>query len=414
MPIKLGVLGARRGLTFANSSREGKSNELQLVAICDFSNKKIEEAAKDYNVNFYSDFQDLLDSDIEAIVLANYFHEHAPFAIRALNAGKHVLSETIPAGTLAEAVMLCEAVENTKSTYMFAENYPFTKIGQAMKKEFQSGTIGEVIFAEGEYIHPIEKSYFNKISPGENHWRNWAPSTYYCTHALAPLMFMTGLKPIRVNALSISNDNVAKGTLRRGDPLAIILCTMNNGSVFRITGWGTAGGHSVRYRILGEYGTIESPRQHEGGFSGSGQISVTLNELREHNKDSNMYSFTPVWPDDVKEAEKSGHGGGDYFMNKLFAESIKSGNPPAYFDVYDGAAMSAVAILAWRSALDGGKPYDIPDFKDKVSREMYRNDYTTPFKGNHNHPLFQPSINGERIPSKEDFETAYKFWDEKK
>ena len=58
-----------------------------------------------------------------------------------MKAGKHVMTETIPAGTMAEAVALCEAVEETGMTYMFAENYPFTKMGLAMKTEYEAGTI---------------------------------------------------------------------------------------------------------------------------------------------------------------------------------------------------------------------------------------------------------------------------------
>ena len=42
------------------------------------------------------------------------------------------------------------------------------------------------------------------IPPGVKHWRNWLPSTYYCTHALAPLMVITDTVPTSVNALSIA------------------------------------------------------------------------------------------------------------------------------------------------------------------------------------------------------------------
>lgn len=408
--IKLGVLGARRGLSFAKSAGEGKSQELELTGICDFSNAKIEKAAKEYNVKFFSDYEKLLESDIDAVVLANYFNEHAPYAIKAMAAGKHVLSETTPAGTMGEAVMLCEAYEKYKQTYMFAENYPFTKLGLAMKKEYDNDRIGKVIFAEGEYIHPIESTKFNEISPGENHWRNWMPSTYYSTHSLAPLMFMTGLKPIKVNALSIANGNVSSGTMRRNDPLAIMLVTMNNGSVFRITGWGTAGGHSVRYRLIGEYGTIESPRRYEGGFFGNGQINISLNELREIDIDTHSLSYSPKWPEDAKDASKAGHGGGDYFMNGMFAKAIRSGNPPEYFNVYDAASMSAVAILGWRSALEGGVPYDIPDFKSIEDRNKYRNDFSSPFKGDNIQTDLSPSVSGERIPSAKDIEKTKRDW----
>ena len=43
--------------------------------------------------------------------------------------------------------------------------------------------------------------------------------------------------------------------------------------------------------------------------------------------------------------------------------------------------MSSVAILSHRSVLEGGMPYDIPDFHDEAQRVKYENDYLTPFLG---------------------------------
>ena len=391
-PIKLGVIGARRGLTFAKSAQNGKSQGLELSCLCDFSNAKLEKAAEDFNVAFYKDFDEMLKSDIDAVVLANFFHEHAPLAIKAMKAGKHVMSETIPAGTMAEAVALCEAVEETGMTYMFAENYPFTKMGLAMKYEYEAGTIGKSLFGEGEYMHPFDAEGFFKIAPYPAHWRNYVPSTYYSTHALAPLMFMTGAKPIKVNALSIINSKVSAGTDRKNDPLAIILCTMDDGSVFRVTGWGNAGGHSIWYRIMGEKGTIEAPRSYNGGYFGNGMLTISLNE---HETDENIKktkSYMPDWPKGAEDAQKSGHGGGDYFMNKNFVDAIRSGISPEYFDVYDASLMSAVAILSWRSALEGGIPIEIPDFRDKAARSKFKDDYATPFPNDKGWPMLPTSI----------------------
>ena len=50
---------------------------------------------------------------MDAVVLANYATEHATYAIRCLNAGKHVLSEVLPSETMAQAVELIETVEKT-------------------------------------------------------------------------------------------------------------------------------------------------------------------------------------------------------------------------------------------------------------------------------------------------------------
>ncbi len=63
---------------------------------------------------------------LDAVVLANYFHEHAPFAVKAFAAGKHVMSECAACHTPAEGVALARAFEAAKDrVYMFAENYPF-------------------------------------------------------------------------------------------------------------------------------------------------------------------------------------------------------------------------------------------------------------------------------------------------
>ena len=50
------------------------------------------------------------------------------------------------------------------------------------------------MYGEGEYIHPIDADNWNKMSCGMNHWRNWIPATYYCTHSLAPIMYITETK----------------------------------------------------------------------------------------------------------------------------------------------------------------------------------------------------------------------------
>ena len=46
------------------------------------------------------------------------------------------------------------------------------------------------------------------ISPGLNHWRNWLPPTYYCSHALAPLMCITDTMPKSVISAEPSEDGV--------------------------------------------------------------------------------------------------------------------------------------------------------------------------------------------------------------
>ena len=64
----------------------------------------------------------------------------------------------------------------------------------------------------------------------------------------------------------------------------------------------------------------------------------------------------------------------------MFIECIKENKPPEHpFDIYSAVAMSSVAILSHRSVLEGGVPYDIPDFRNEDDCKRYENDRATPF-----------------------------------
>src|SRR5665213_336003 len=103
-PIRVGVIGIGRGQSFARGASAAVG--MELVALCDTWKDRLKSAGKQYGVATYTDFDKFLEHDMDAVVLANYFHQHAPFAIKALAAGKHVMSETAAAKTLGECVAL--------------------------------------------------------------------------------------------------------------------------------------------------------------------------------------------------------------------------------------------------------------------------------------------------------------------
>lgn len=138
---------------------------MKLVALCDIWEEKLKEAGKRLGVETYTDYDKCLEHDMDVVVLANYFHQHAVFAIKALKAGKHVLSETMSNSTIAEWVELCRTVEKTGLIYMLAENYPYTVFNMEMKHLYRSGEIGGVTYAEGEYNHPMPPESIVSFSP---------------------------------------------------------------------------------------------------------------------------------------------------------------------------------------------------------------------------------------------------------
>jgi len=372
-PIRVGVIGVGRGQTFMHQAAFAG---MELVAICDVWVERLEQVGKQYNIATYTDYDRFLEHDMDAVVLANYFHEHAPFAIKALQAGKHVMSECAACSTLAEGAALCRAVEQSGKIYMLAENYPFTAFNLEMARLYKAGEIGRILYAEGEYNHPMSFIDSKRISPGLRHWRNNLPTTYYCTHAMAPLMHITDTMPVRVNGFTspLPEDSPRLRLWKQQDMGGLIIAQMNNGAVFKLLQGGLPG-HSIFYRLHGEAGLMETGRGPSYWGPGSVRIVHEPWELKRGQVPEKEYY--PQFPDWAKDAVSAGHGGGDYFTNHYFAEAIRAGEQP-YLNVYRGVAMSVIGILAWKSVLDNGNSYAVPDFASEESRKAYENDTWRP------------------------------------
>ena len=402
-PIRVGVIGVGRGSSFASGATDLVG--MKLVALCDTWEDKLKEAGKRYGVATYTDYDRFLEHDMDAVVLANYFHEHAPFAIKALSAGKHVMSETAACKTLAEGVALCRAVEQSGKTYMFAENYPYSAAALELRRLYRAGEVGDVRYAEGEYNHPGEENWRLSISPGAKHWRNWIPSTYYCSHALAPLMHITDALPVSVNALSISEERTqTPNTTKVSDVGSVILTRMDNGAVFRIWGLMLSSIHRVKYEVHGDRGYMATAEPNHWGM-----VRIHHEEwLREAGKPNDI-TYAPDWPEHGDLARRAGHGGGDFWTNFAFAEAIRAGGQP-YLDVYRGVAMAAVGILGWRSCLEEGRSFRIPDFSKEAERQAFADDHWSPFPEDAGPGQPPPSIRGIVAPAPKVLAHARKLW----
>ena len=169
--IKIGVFGTFRGLQYIEAINILDGAEV--TAICDRDPEKLHDAKailrKDIKV--CETFDALIHSGIDAVILCNFFNEHAPYAIQAMNAGVHCLSETTAAITMKECVELVETVERTGCIYALAENYPYFRANMEMEEVYQAGALGDVIFAEGEYVHPMSRQENEFYNPGPKHWQ---------------------------------------------------------------------------------------------------------------------------------------------------------------------------------------------------------------------------------------------------
>ena len=360
--LRVGVFGGRRGAYLGSVFQ--KRDDARVVAACESSpGMKAFTTRQLGDVPIYDDFDRFLKHGMDAVVIANYAHEHVPYAVRAMEAGKHVLSECLACSTMAEGVALARAVERTGMVYTYAENYCFMAAFQEMRRLFAAGTVGEFTYAEGEYVHDCE-SIWPEIAYGRpDHWRNWMSATFYCSHAMGPVIKITGTRPVRVVGFTSPN-RIGRRYGRRSDDMGLIVCQMSNGAIMKaLQGMPKREPSSVWYLIYGTKGSMENNRWPDQGY---------LNVYVEGDKGTPFQrSYKPALP--AAGSAGTGHGGADFYSIDGFVNCILHGRPNT-IDVYEAIDMTLPGILAFRSALEGSMPYEVPDFRKESVRKRYEKD----------------------------------------
>ena len=242
-------------------------------------------------------------------------------------------------------------------------------------------------------------------APGARHWRNHLPGCYYNTHALAPLMFITDTLPVAVSCSLIPAPESADEVQRFKRGGYVMLVKMDNGAIFRL--YGGVAGHSCWYSLHGTVGAMECARGH--GYFGPEQVRVWHEpwDLTEGQVEDKVY--VPSWPEHGKEAEATGHGGGDFFVEYEFARAIREGTAP-YLDAFHGIMMSNVGILAWRSAHQNGAFLPVPDIRAREAQEELLKDRLCPFPDVENSVLMPPEMREDREFTPYVVELARKNW----
>ena len=366
--IRLGIWGLGRGGVFIKAAKE---LNIDVVAGCDFNDEIRERFQKECpGAKVTADENEFLSNkDMDAVLVATFFTSHAEHAIKALNAGYHVMSEVTSFFTPAEGVRLVEAVEKSGKIYNLLENYPFTKENMYLAKLWKDGMFGEFQYGEFEYLHECrDLSYrycimpdFPTIEPGYtvHSWRSWLDFHYYCTHSLGPVMQITGLRPERVTAPqgTVELPGYLTGGMGRSCPSLI---QMSNGGLVRNLMGATTADYHMSKRIWGTRAAAES-------FEGNLYLRLGA------TGGSMKTPIKPEWPELADLAESAGHGGGDFWELYYFARQVLTGEK-APWDVYSACDVTLAGIMAYRSGQKGGEPMTIPDFRKPEVREQYRND----------------------------------------
>ncbi len=367
--IKVGIVGAR-GLSTIMGFQSIPN--VKVEALCDLNQEFLEVQAKKFNIpKTYRIYDDMLASDIDAVVVATPMQLHVPQTLQALEAGKHVMSEVTAGVTMDELWWLMEAVEKYNKVYMMAENYCYIPENQIILNMVEKGLFGEVYYGEGEYIHEYKRG---TVYPnGKNSWRRFwqfgKRGIFYPTHSLGPVM--QWFKGDRIKSVACYGTGWHTDPQIRQEDSTITVCQMESGKLIKLRlDCISERPHNLTYYSLqGTKGCYEAPRglgdDHKIWFKG-------MDADTDQAKWRPLKDFYDYLPDRYKNATEeqkaAGHWGGDFFIVQDFVDAINKGIKPSV-DVYEACEWTAVALLSELSVMNGGRTMDMPKFRKNMPRE---------------------------------------------
>lgn len=151
-----------------------------IAAICDVQPKYVERARnyiakskKPVKADEYTGAEDWKKicerDDIDLVYVCTHWDLHTPIALYAMEHGKHVALEVPAALTLDDCWNLVNTAERTRRHCMMLENCNYDFFELTTLNMAQKGMFGEIVHAEGAYIHDLRGEIF---APNA-YWNNW-------------------------------------------------------------------------------------------------------------------------------------------------------------------------------------------------------------------------------------------------
>lgn len=380
---------------------------VQIVALCDYEAGRA-EACQGYlkqaglaPADIYSGekgYEELCKRpDIDLVYVATDWDHHYPVAKCALENGKHTAIEVPSAMNLEQCWSLIDLSEKTQKHCMILENCCYDWFELRALNMAQHGVFGEVIRAQGAYIHNLDDfwDYYWKNPDGSDPdklgWRmkynKENRGDVYATHGLGPVAQVLNIHRgdrfttlVAMDTKSVhGKEYVEKKTgkpcddYRNGDHTTTLMRTAD-GKVVEIQ-------HNVMnpqpynrlYQLTGTRG-FANKYPVEGYAIDAAQLKATGSAPKVDNLSS--HGFMPESEKQALEAQYEhpiikkygemaakvgGHGGMDFFMDARMVYCLQNGLP-LDMDVYDLAEWCCLAELGTLSMDNNCAAVSFPDF----------------------------------------------------
>jgi predicted dehydrogenase len=372
----------------------------KIVALADIRPERVEATQKILDRNKiaraegYSGTEDAWKKlcerkDIDLVYIVTDWKHHVPMALYAMEHGKHVAIEVPSAMNMKDIWSLINTSERTRKHCMMLENCVYDEFEMTSLNMAQQGVFGEIIHAEGAYIHDLSPYW-------DQYWNNWRldynkdhRGDVYPTHGLGPAAQALNIhRGDKMNYLVAVDTKPINGPehwkqmkgkypvdFKNGDHTITMIKTEKGKTIQIQHNVMTPRPYSRMYQLTGTKGFANKyPIQ---GFAVQGSQldsevagsdyqkldghSFVKDDIRKALMNKYKHPFYKEMEETAKKLGAIAHGGMDYIMDFRLVYCLRNGLP-LDMDVYDLAEWCCLAELTAISLNNGSAPVEIPDF----------------------------------------------------
>lgn len=378
---------------------------VEIVALCDYEENRAEACQKYLReaglipAAIYSGekgYEELCKrDDIDLVYVATDWNHHFPVAKCAMQNGKHTAIEVPSAMNLEQCWELINLSEQTRLHCFILENCCYDYYEMNALAMAQDGVFGEIIRAEGAYIHGLEgfwDAYWkdpHDNDTGNLHWRmkyNMENrGDVYATHGLGPVAQCMDIhRGDRFTTLVAMDTESFVGKewvenktgkeckeFRNGDHTTTLMRTANGKVVEIQHNVMTPQPYNRLFKLTGTKGYATKYPTEEFALSGDalkGTGAPQMDNLSAHgfmNAEQKQALikkyYHPILTKYGEKGRQMGHGGMDYIMDARLVYCLQNGLP-LDMDVYDMAEWCCLAELGTLSMDNNCAAVSFPDF----------------------------------------------------
>jgi predicted dehydrogenase len=368
--INIAIVGLGFGAEFIPIYQ--RHPQANMYAICQRSADKLKAIGDAFGVEKrYTKYVDVLaDPNVDAVHINSPIPDHAPQALLALRAGKHVACTVPMATTLDECREIVALARQTGRKYMMMETVVYAREFLYVKELYDRGELGRVQY--------LQASHQQEMGGWPGYWEG-LPPMHYATHCVGPCLALVRGEAEYVSCFG--SGRIDEKLIPKYDsPFAVESTQIKyadsdlSARIYRSL-FNTARQYRESFDVYGSKKSFEwplvegeEPIIHSGEEPRRVKVPDYAGRLPQE-----IRSFTTRGVYDMAENQHlsfkqgGGHGGSHPHLAHEFVTALVEDREP-YPSAVQSANWTCVGICAHQSALAGGEIVHLPEFTRQGAR----------------------------------------------